>query len=384
MFVSGFRPFYFLGTLYAPLLVLIWLAEYSGLAGFSSSEISLSQWHGHEMLFGFAAAVISGFLLTALPGWAATPEIHGAKLAFLSFLWLAGRVVFWFSAQLPLPLVAIVDSSLFLFMALFFVPGLRQAKSKLYWALIPILLWFFGCNVAFYWALAQGASHQADQALMAKVYGLILLYSIVAGILVPSFTETALKAKKWQGRMTILPWLEWAAVGTAFVYGLTGLLYKGSEFAIWAALVALVIHSFRFSRWKGLKVADTPMVFILHVGYAWMLGAFLLRALGDYGLNIPDMSHVHAYTIGALGLMKIGLMTRVALKHTGRPLNPSNLVLMAYALIFFAACIRLYAPYSAVEPAMMGLSSLAWALGFGIYFFSYGRLFLVPSLPRKG
>ncbi len=334
------------------------------------------------MLFGFAGAIISGFLLTALPGWAGTPEIHGGRLAFLSLLWLLGRIVFWLAPLLPFALVAIVDSSLFLFMVFLLIPGLKGAKSKLYWVLVPILLWFFGCDVAFYSGLAKGDSLAVDQALLAKVYGLIFLYTIVAGILVPSFTETALKQKGWRGQMTLLPWLEWAAVGTAFLYGLSGLFFIGSDIAAWAALLALGVHSIRFFRWQGLKVADTPIVFILHVGYGWLLVAFLLRALSDLGYAIPAMSSIHAYTIGALGLMKLGLMTRVALKHTGRSLTPNSLVVSAYGLMFFAACIRLYAPFSMIEPFMIGLSSVAWALAFAIYFFSYGKLFLVPSLPR--
>lgn len=381
---SAFRPFYFLGTLYAPLLAAAWLGGYLGAWDMPSVGTPLRLWHGHEMLFGFAAAIIVGIVLTALPSWAGTEEIRGGRLAVLVLLWLAGRIAFWAAPWLPPPAPAIVDLLLFPAVFLILAPQLARASNRLYLLLLPILLALAVANAAYHYGTLAADTHLAGLGLRGALYAIIVLYVLKGGVLTPIFTGNALREK---GRGEQAPFnveLEMLAAGVVLL--LAALDLAGAR-PFWIGLAALVcagVHAARTARWQGWRLTDVPLVFVMHLGFAWLIFTFLLKAVAELAGLVPEATWVHAFTLGSLGLMMLGLMTRVSLRHTGRPLVMPASMRLACVLVFAAALIRMAATVHGLGGWAVALAAVLWGLTFAIYFLRFGAILLRPSLPRAG
>ncbi len=379
---SAFRPFYFLGTLYAPLLAAVWLGAFLGVWEVPSVGTPLRLWHGHEMLFGFAAAIIVGIVLTALPSWAGTEEIRGGRLALLVVLWLAGRVAFWAAPWLPAMAPAIVDVLLFPAVFLMVAPQLARASNRLYLLLLPILLALTAANLAYHYGILAANTAFAGQGLRGAIYAIIVLYVLKGGVLTPIFTGNALREK---GRGDQAPFnveLEMLAVGIVLLLAALDLAAAPSPWIGLAALACAVVHGARTARWKGWRLPDVPLVFVMHLGFAWLVFAFALKAAAELTGIVPEAAWVHAFTVGSLGLMMLGLMTRVSLRHTGRPLVVPGAMRFAYWMMFAAALLRLAATVHGLGNWAVALATVLWGLTFLIYFILFGAALLRPSLPR--
>lgn len=380
LWLSGFRPFYLLGAAYAPLLMLAWLGAYSGWWAFPG-DLPLQLWHGHEFIFGFSAAIICGIVLTALPSWASTEEITGRRLALLVGLWLAGRVAL--IAPLPAALGAVLDCALFPVMALLLLPQLLRVNNRTYLLLLPILAGLFAANAIFH-----AGRIAADAAVMSfgvrlAIHSIVLLYVLKGGVLTPIFTGNALREKQRGSAIPFILWLD--VLATASVVALAAADLAGLP-ALWLGNIALatcVIHAVRLARWRGWRVADIPLLLVMHLGYAWLVVAFALKAAAELSGALPEFVWLHAFTVGALGMMMLGLMTRVVLRHTGRPLHVPPLLRLAYALMFAAAVLRVTVTLGGLGTAWLALSVLLWVAPFVIYLGLFGALLWRPSLPQK-
>ena len=377
---SAFRPFYLLGAACAPLLAVAWLGALLG--GWTLPHgLPLKLVHGHEFIFGFAAAIILGVVLTALPSWAGTGEIDGGRLALLVALWLAGRIGFWAAPWLPAPLPALADCLVYAAAITMLAPQLLRATNRLYLLLLPILAALFIANLVFHHAAARGDAALAGLALRGAIWAIVVLYVLKGGVLAPIFTGNALREK---GRGTQPPFLmplEAAALAAllalaAFDLGGAVPAMSGS-----AALACLLLYGWRSARWQGWRVADVPLLLPMHLGFAWLLLAFALKAVADLTGGVPEATWLHAFTVGSLGLMMLGLMTRVSQRHTGRPLHMPPAMVLACAAMFLAAVLRVAAGVGAGGTAIL-LATLLWAGAFVIYLGCYARILLTPSLPR--
>lgn len=380
---APFRPFYFAGALYASFLALAWAAVYLGLWPDPLSEVPLPLRHGHEFIFGFCAAIIAGFLLTALPSWAGTKEITGRPLRLLTLLWLAGRVAFWAGPWLPPLVPGIIDSLLFPALLAMVAPQLLRARNKRFLLLLPVLLALITANLLYHLGLATANHAQSAQALRLAVYELIVLYAMTGGVLTPIFTGNALRET---GRGDQTPFnmpLEIAAVGAVLLLAVLDLTGAPGAWIGASALACAVLHGWRTARWKGWRVADVPLVLVMHLGFAWLVLAFALRAAHELTGIVPESAWLHAFTVGSLGIMMLGLMTRVALRHTGRPVVVSRTVLAAYVVVFAAAVLRLAATVHGLGNTVIALAALLWAAAFAIYFGVFWKVLLAPSLPRR-
>ena len=379
---SAFRPFYFLGTLYAPLLAAVWLGAFLGVWEVPSVGTPLRLWHGHEMLFGFAAAIIVGIVLTALPSWAGTEEIQGGRLTLLVVLWLAGRVAFWAAPWLPAMAPALVDVLLFPAVFLMVAPQLARASNRLYLLLLPILLALTAANLAYHYGILAANTAFAGQGLRGAIYAIIVLYVLKGGVLTPIFTGNALREK---GRGEQAPFnveLDMLAVGVVLLLAALDLAGAPSPWIGLAALACALVHGARAARWKGWRLHDVPLVFVMHLGFAWLVFAFALKAAAELTGIVPEAAWVHAFTVGSLGLMMLGLMTRVSLRHTGRPLLVPAAMRLAYWMMFVAALLRLAATVHGLGHWAVALAAVLWGLTFLIYFIQFGAALLRPSLSR--
>jgi uncharacterized protein involved in response to NO len=380
---SAFRPFYFLGALYAILLMSVWLGAYLGQWEAPSVGTPLRLWHGHEMLFGFAAAIIVGIVLTALPSWAGTEEICGGRLALLVVLWLAGRIAFWAAPWLPALAPAIADLLLFPAVFVMVAPQLVRASNRLYLLLLPVLLALAAANAVYHVGILSAHTHLAGLGLRGAIYSIIVLYVLKGGVLTPIFTGNALREK---GRGEQAPFnveLEMLAIGVVLL--LAALDLAGAR-PLWTGLAALAcagVHAVRAARWKGWRLPDVPLVLVMHLGFAWLIFAFALKAAAELTGLVPEAAWVHAFTVGSLGMMMLGLMTRVSLRHTGRPLVVPGSMKLAYALMFAAALLRLAATVHGLGSWAVALAAVLWGLTFLLYFATFGATLLRPSLPRE-
>jgi uncharacterized protein involved in response to NO len=379
LWASPFRPFYLLGALYAPLVI-------TGGAGALFGTVRLPTtpqlWHGHEMLFGFALAIVVGTVLTALPSWAGTPEIRGRRLAWLALLWVVGRVAFWAAPWLPPWSVVLADVLLLPVLTAMLAPQLFAVRNRLYLLLLPILIALIAANVAYHAFIVAGDGARAERALHAGVYAVIAIFLLKGGVLAPIFTGNALRALGRGDQPRFVFALEAAALLAVVLLAVLDLAGASRAAIGFAALACAVVHAIRTARWRGWRVADQPLLASLHLAFAWLIAAFALRAAAELAGIVPVAAWLHAFTVGALGMIMLGLMNRVALRHTGRALAVPAAMRIAYVSMFAAAALRLAATVHGLGAWAIALAAVLWAAPFVIYLALYGPTLLQPSLPR--
>lgn len=376
---SAFRPFFLLGAAYGPLLMVYSIGIAAGLWPVPVRGLSLYAWHGHEIIFGFSVAVIVGIVLTALPSWARTNEIDGVRLQWLVGLWLAGRV----GLLLPLPvvLVAALDCSLYLLLVWLLIPQLMQVANRYYWILLLVLASLFAANVAFYVGVGSGSGYLSTFGLRLAVYAIIFLFVMKTGVFTPVFTGNALREKQRGEQAVFLPWLDILAALTVIALAIVDLAEFSPAYVGIFAIVAGIVHLVRLARWRGWRVADEPLLLVMHLGYVWLVVAFALKAWAEVSGGIGEETWLHAFTTGALSMTMIGMLVRVSLRHTGRRLRVPPLLLIALFAIFAAALLRIAIALNTLDAKWLAVSALLWSAAFLLFLIRCGRMLWQPSLP---
>lgn len=379
---AGFRPFYTLAVGYAVLLMGLIGIDFLLLA----PPVFPRDWHGHEMIFGFALALIAGTVLTALPSWAGIPETQGGRLALLALCWLLGRVACFFAPQLPWPLVAACDLLLPLALVAHLAPRLLRLAQRRWCAPLAVFALLALANLAWHAASAAGDTQAAATALRAAVWAVLVMYTLAGGLVTPVFTANVLAARGRGAPRPSRQALEIAAllaIAAAAIADLGGVGGAGGYRPAAAALawLAFALQLWRVLRWRGWRAADDLLVAAMHLGFVWLLLALALHALAQSGAAWAQGLWVHAFTVGALGSMLLTLMTRVALRHTGRPLAAPAALPGLLAAVHAAAVLRLAAP--ALDHWAWPAASLLWALAFAVWLAQHLAIMLRASLPRR-
>lgn len=369
----GFRIFFLLAALSAVLLVPGWIVLYFGWAPHPAGLDPL-RWHAHEMLFGMATAVVAGFLLTAPGNWTGRAMPRGAALGGLAALWVAGRVVCWLAGGLPRGLVMGVDVAFLVALAWTVwqpLRGLREQRHNLVFSVL--LLAMAGANVASHLQVRSPAGVAAGTEAM--LYLTLFLLALMGGRVIPGFTKSQFPAGATRRR----PWVDRVALASVLVVmaaDLSGAPTKGLALLCLAAACA---HGARTWAWHTRDIWRVPLLWVLHVGYAWIAAGFVLKALALGGAISPLLFR-HAWTLGAVGMISLGMMSRVALGHTGRPLRPPRGVTASFVLLFLSALARTAGAW--LLPAHYGLwlklSASGWTVAFGIFLCVYGLMLCQP------
>jgi uncharacterized protein involved in response to NO len=382
----GFRPFFLAGSLFAAILIALWVPWFLGLIAIPSA-FPPTAWHAHELLFGFLPAIIAGFLLTAVPNWTGRSPICGWPLAILVLVWLAGRLAIAASTHLDPGTTAALSIAFPLALAAVIGREIVAAQNRRNLKIIVVLLGIAAADALFHYEIWQfGRTKFAHTLAVALI---ILLLMIIAGRIVPAFTTNWLKHNRPGGALpapfspfdtaamilsgaallgwVALPLLEEEAPQARTVVGIT-------------LLAAAVANIVRQARWTPQRTFAEPLLAILHVAYLFVGIGFLLSGLAvlwdDYDFATAGL---HAWTSGAIATMILAVMTRVSRGHTGRPLTAPASTVVLYAAVLVAAVARICAAlHPELSMILLPTAGLTWIVAFAGFAGFYGRILLSP------
>lgn len=372
----GFRPFYIGGALVAALTVPLWVAMFLGALSWQPVVAPLL-WHAHEMLFGFAVAIIVGFLMTAGKAWTGLPTPRGRALGALVGLWLAARVA---ALTGPYALYAVLDMALLPVVAAILVRLLIQSRNYRNLPLALILVLLAAANLAFHAAVSGVLSVPVLKPLHAGLALIIMVECVMAGRVIPAFTMAVTPGLKLTAKVGV----ERTTLGLTAL-GLALWVFASASLAGFFVLaLGALLQTKRLLGWKSNVTRTRPILWILHAAYAWIpvgLGLLAAAQLGWVGASVG----IHALAVGATGGLIIGMVTRTARGHTGRPLSVSKPEVLAYGLVMAAAMLRVLLPL--VAPGHYAASLVAaaalWSLAFLLYLWVFTPWLMQTRLDGK-
>jgi len=375
LFSYGFRPFFLGGALWAIAAMGLWIAAITGHITIAETY-GAPNWHAHEMLFGFASAVLAGFLLTAVPNWTGRLPVSGWPLAGLFALWCAGRIALLASDTIGVAVAATIDA---LFLPVLLAICTREVVAGRKWKDLKVMAGLAALSLAnaLYHVAAIHGGHD-PMATRLAVAAYVVLVMIVGGRIIPSFTRNRLN--KFGRTDFPVPYN---------TYDMVVILAGTGAFGLWAVLpehpataaagaVAAALHCIRLHRWRGWTVARDRILVILHIAYIFIPLGLLAISLSASGY-LAERSVLHLLSVGAIACMMLAVMTRASLGHTGRALVASKLTVASYAALILCALVRPLADILPdLSPALYAASGLLWMVAFSLYCLEYA-----PILARK-
>jgi uncharacterized protein involved in response to NO len=376
-FSYGFRPYFLGAALFASVALPAWILLLTG-GGDSEFLSTARKWHVHEMVFGFLPAVITGFLLTAIPNWTGRSPIRGCELIVLCILWLAGRLVMAIPFLMPV-LSATVEGAFLVLVAAIVWREIAAGKS---WSHAPIgglISLYAGANILFHvLALSGAATDLPERMALALV---MVLLTLIGGRVTPNFTRDFLAEQSMTEQPASFSLVDGLSVVLVGIAAVTWIVQPQAMMTGWMLAVAGLVNMGRLLRWYGWVTWHEPLVLILHLGYGWL--AISLFALGGaiLGFGLPTTDAMHALTTGAVGVMTLAIMTRASLGHTGRPKHAGPLTICIYILVNLGAMLRVFGPSVDLSTNLvLGLAAMSWSGAYLLFALVYGPFLLRPSI----
>ncbi|MGH7065137.1 MAG: NnrS family protein [Stellaceae bacterium] len=371
----GFRPFYLLAALFGSLSIALWGAQYAGWL--TTPYLRGPIWHAHEMVFGFTLAVMTGFLFTAVRNWTSRPTPTGAALAALVALWLAGRVL----ALTPFGLAAACVNVAFpLAVAVGIGKALVGSGNRHNLFFVGLLLIMAAAALATHLAQLGFAMVPDWLGLRVALDVILLVMTVLGGRVIPMFTRNS--APDAQVRIPIL--VERVTAISAVALLVCDVVMAPPALVAIVLAIGAVAQAIRVLLWRPWQTRRVPLVWILHAGYAWIPLHLALRALSEFDLVSSPIA-THALTVGAIGGLTLGMMTRTARGHTGRPLQADAWEIGAYASVSMAAVIRVLVPLALPKLYAIAVvaSALLWSAAYAIYTVRYWPVLTRPRIDGK-
>jgi len=378
LFALGFRPFFSAAGISAALLLITWLAIWSGAVGVSSYYGPIP-WHSHEMLFGYAVAIIAGFLLTAVRNWTGVNTPNGKPLMLLALLWLAGRILPLLGGAIPGMAIALVDLAFLPALALAIRPALWQGQMKINRIFVPLLFVMAIANLLTHLQFL-GISNTYSRGTDAMLYLIILLIIFIGGRVMPFFTEAVLPDAKVKRNQPV----EMTSAGALVALVLVQMIYPSPWLSGPLAALVAITQIIRVIGWHDRRVWGIPILWVLYTGMLWIILGFTLKALSASGMVSPTLA-THALTVGGIGVLTLGMMCRVSLGHTGRPMQLLRIIEICFILLNLAAAIRVVAPMLMPMQYQLWvhLSGGIWTLCFIMFCFVYLPMLMKPRVDGK-
>src|SRR5579884_3296505 len=375
---AGFRPFFLVSALWSAAAIPLWLAVVSGQSA-TDTGLAPVVWHVHEMVFGFGAATVAGFLLTAIPNWTGRMPLQGAPLGVLVLLWAIGRLAVLVSATIGPWAAAVLDLA---FPIAFLAVVAREIVAGRNWRNLPMLAalsLLLAGNLLVHLDAVRVAP-TADLGNRLGVATLLMLIGFVGGRIVPSFTRNWLAKNRADvaapATFGMVDRIALACTGAALLLWVAA---PQNPAAAWVELAAGLAVWLRLAQWRGAATWREPLLWVLHLGYFWLGLGLVLLGLDTLLPLMPQTAALHALTVGAIGTMTLAVMTRASLGHTGRPLTAGPGTTAIYALVTLAALLRLAAPLVDVDYVLMlSLAGAAWSGAFGLFVLLYAAPLALP------
>jgi uncharacterized protein involved in response to NO len=369
----GFRPFFLAAGIFA---VLLMATSIFGIqTGISHDNyFPLPLWHAHEMLFGYTVAVIAGFLLTAVRNWTGMETARGYTLLVLILLWFSGRVVLAVPGM-PEWFTVLIDMAFLPALALTVARPIIKSK-QLRNLSVPLLLLLMAAGNGLIYAGMLGVS-DALNGLWFSVGVILMLMALIAGRVMPFFTGRVAS----DSDIRTFPMVESLALPVIALWMLVEQLFPDSPVSAVVAVSAATVHAVRLYGWSCRGVWREPMLWVIHTAYGWLVAGFLLLALADFGIGSKLLA-LHGWTVGAIGMFTLGMMARVALGHTGRPMSAHPAVAGAFLLLAVTALIRVLIPIlfpSFTEVALL-IAAAGWILAFSTFVWIYTPYLVRPRV----
>lgn len=373
-----FRPFFLLTGAYGAVTIIAWL---SFLFGGISLPLGWSpvHWHSHEMLFGLIPAAIAGFLLTALCNWTGAAPLRGKALFGLITIWGAGRLAMWTASWWPMGVVAAIDLLFLPVVAIYMTRVLLQHGNKRNLPIAAILILLSLANLMMHIGFVTDDPHWLQRGELMALGVITLMMIVIGGRIIPLFTTNWLRNQTNQaGTVRSFATLDRAALIATILLIPTDFFIDTPWLTGAVALIAGTLNALRLIGWSGWRTAREPLLWILHLGYGWIVVALLLKSAAAFNLAAPA-AWQHALGVGAMGTLILGVMTRVALGHTGRPLTLPRFGTVIYLAITVAALARVFAALQLLDYREgLLLAAIGWSLAFGTFTLIYWPVLTHP------
>ncbi|MDO9116888.1 MAG: NnrS family protein [Nitrospira sp.] len=373
----GFRPFFLSAALFAGIAIPVWALILSGWTD-SPFRYAPRDWHVHEMLFGFLPAVITGFLLTAMPNWTDRPPLRGTPLLALVTLWMAGRLTI--AMPWPTPLVsALIDAG---YLAVLAAIVWREIIAGKAWDRAPIgivISLYAAANILFHVLALRGSETDLPERMAVAL--MMLLLALIGGRVTPSFTSDYLAERGLPDQLPSFSRFDGLTILLTVIAALSWVVQPQAGTTGWFLSIAGLANSVRLARWRGWLTWREPIVLILHMGYGWLAFSLLIIGGSILGFGLKPADAVHALTTGAVGAMTLAVMTRASLGHTGRPKQADRLTIVIYMLVNLGALLRVFGPMSGLPPNLvLGAAAAFWSGAYLLFAALYGSYLIRPSL----
>jgi len=377
---QAFRPMFLLGALFSAFAIAIWGAGIAAMGAGNPiawlpqyGEVSGHFWHSHEMLFGFAAAIVAGFLLTAVQNWSGQRAINGKALLVVTLVWLAGRVFMLLGGLVPWWLIAAVDLAFLPMVAWYFFKPLYAVKQKRNYFFSVVMLLMTAMNAVMHWG-----NHTNDLGIIywgghSMSLMVVLLITVIGGRVMPMFTANG----SGTPRVMNLEWLEKSVLGSTWLFVMLFITTLHTLLPAWLmgllCLVTAVLQAIRIIRLRISVTWKVPLLWSLHLAYWFISIGFVLMALYYFGVLSSFSTALHALTVGAIGGMIIAMIARVSLGHSGRPLQPKKVMSVSFILVLVAALVRSVAIFllPSLTLQFYWVSAILWAIAFVIFVLAY-------------
>ncbi|HSC82864.1 MAG TPA: NnrS family protein [Pseudomonas sp.] len=366
----GFRPFFLLGSLLAALSIPLWVLALHGYLPTGQPLGGWLAWHRHELVFGFAGAIIAGFLLTAVQTWTGRPGLSGKRLAVLVAIWLVARLAWWSGSSL---LLIAANLAFWIGVALVMARLLWAVRQTRNYPIVVLLVLLLVADLLTLLGVQQAEDAWQRQGVWGAVWLVAAMMGLIGGRVIPFFTQRGL------GRVAAVQpwaWLDWALLSVTIALAL--LHVSGIAFQIhnWLGLVfaALALgHGIRLCRWFDSGLLRVPLLWSLHLAYAWLVAACVGLALWHFGVLSSASQALHALTVGGVGGLILAMLARVSLGHTGRPLELPRGFAVAFVLFNLGGLLRVVGVSFWYQPSLW-LASICWAGAFALYLYCYAPM----------
>ncbi len=382
----GFRPFFLAAGVFSILAMLIWMANFVFAVEFSFSGVPPILWHAHEMIFGYVMAVVAGFLLTAIKNWTGEEVLRGKALAFLFLLWLSARLLplieSFTGLIIPVEIIAMVDVSFIFLLAVACLRPVLKVRQYKQVGIISKLFLLMLCNMAFYLGVSGVVAEGAQWGLFSALYMIIALIFAMLRRVMPMFIQNGV-----DGDVTLSnrAWVDYSSLIFLVCLWISDVFTDYDNLTLVFAVLLTLLHTLRLAGWYTNKIWSKPLVWILVVAYACFILGFALKALSITSGISPFLS-VHAFTVGGIGLLTIGMMSRVSLGHTGRNVfEPPPIVFWSFVALSLSVVFRVLLPLFNMDLYIywIAISQLLWMIAFAIFVVVYAPMLLTARIDGR-